>query len=75
MELNSQTDPNFQSLFKDTRMTAKAVHQALIEEKGSTDEELPSENTIGVMLNRMNDKLRSVQKAKPEKNQGDGCYL
>ena len=34
-------------------MTAKAVHQALIEEKGYTDEELPSENTIGVMLNRM----------------------
>ena len=59
--------PQFQSLYKDIRMTAKAVHQALIEEKGSTDEELPSENTIGVMLNRMNDKLRRVQKAKPEK--------
>ena len=48
-------------------MTARAVHQTLIEEKGSTDEELPSENTIGVMLNRMNDKLRRVQKAKSEK--------
>ena len=49
-------------------MTARAVHQVLIEEKGSTDEELPSENTIGVILNRMNDKLRLVQKTKPEKN-------
>ena len=67
--------PNCQSLFKDTRMTARVVHQALIEEKNSTDEKLPSKNTIGVMLNRMNDKLRRVQKAKPEKNQGDGCYL
>ena len=53
VEPNSQIAPNFQSLFKDTRMTAKAVHQALIEEKGYTDEELPSENTIGVMLNCM----------------------
>ena len=49
-------------------MTARAVHQVLIEEKGFTDEELPSENTIGVILNRMNDKLRLVQKTKPEKN-------
>jgi len=62
------SDPKFQCLFKDTRMTARAVHQVLIEEKGSTDEELPSENTIGVILNRMNDKLRLVQKTKPEKN-------
>ena len=38
----------------------------MIEEKGSTDEELPSENTIGMMPNRMNDKLRPVQKTKPE---------
>ena len=75
MEPNSQTAPNVQSLFKDTRMTARAAHQAPIEEKDYTDEELPSENTIGVMLNRMNDKLRRVQKAKPEKNQGGGCYL
>ena len=49
-------------------MTARAVHQVLIEEKGFTDEELPSENTIGVILNRMNDKLRPVKKTKPEKN-------
>jgi len=66
MEQSSQTGTNFQSLFKDTRMTAKAVHQAMIEEKGSTDEELLSENTIGMMLNRMNDKLRPVEKTKPE---------
>ena len=60
MKPNSQTDSNFQSLFKDTRTTAKAVHQVLIKEKRSTDKELPSENTIGVMLNRMNDMLRPV---------------
>ena len=66
MEQNSQTDPNVQSLFKDTRMTARAVHQSRIEKKGSTDEKLPNENTIRVMLNRMNDKLRWVQKTKSE---------
>ena len=47
-------------------MTARALHQSLIEKKGSTDEELPNEKTIGVMLNRMNDNLRPVQKTKPE---------
>ena len=62
------SDSKFQCLFKDTRITARAVHQVLIKEKGFKDEELPSENTIGVILNRMNDKLRPVKKTKPEKN-------
>ena len=41
VEPNSQTDPNVQSLFKDIRMTAMAVHQTPIEEKGYTDEGCP----------------------------------
>jgi len=34
VEPDSQTDPKFQTLFKYTRMTAKAVRQALIDKKG-----------------------------------------
>lgn len=64
---HSQTDPKFQSLFKYTRVTAKAVRKMLIEHKGYTSEELPHENTIGNMLNRLGYKLRRVQKAKPQK--------
>jgi hypothetical protein len=66
-EPESQTDPKFQSPFMYTRMTAKAVRQALIDRKGWTDEGLPHVNTIGEILNRLGYKLRRVQKAKPLK--------
>lgn len=63
----SQQDPKFQSPFLYTRMTAAAARQALIEQQDWTDEELPHVNTIGAILNRLNFKLRRVQKAKPLK--------
>jgi hypothetical protein len=63
----SQTDPKFQSPFQYTRMTAKAMRQALIDDKGWTDQELPCENTIGNILNRLGYRLRGVLKAKPIK--------
>jgi Rhodopirellula transposase DDE domain len=66
-EPESQTDPKFQSPFRYTRMTAKAMRRALIDQKGWTDEELPHVNTIGEILNRLGLKLRRVQKAKPLK--------
>lgn len=66
-EPESQTDPKFQSPFLYTRMTAKAVRRALIDQKGWTDENLPHVNTIGEILNRLGIKLRPVQKAKPLK--------
>ena len=49
------------------RMTAKAMRKALIQQHGWSDEQLPHENTIGVILNRLGYKLRRVQKAKPLK--------
>lgn len=64
---DSQQDPKFKAPFLYCRMTASAMRKALIERKGWTDEELPHENTIGVILNRLGFKLRSVQKAKPLK--------
>src|SRR4051812_16903849 len=63
----SQADPKSQSPFLYTRMTARAVRQALIDQKGWTDEGLPHVNTIGEILNRLGYKLRRVQKAKPLK--------
>ena len=68
VEPHSQTDPKFQGLFKYLRLTAKAVRQMLIENQHYTSEELPHENTIGCMLNRMGYKMRRVLKAKPKKN-------
>ena len=66
-EPESQVDPKFQSPFKYTRMTAKAMRKALIEKKGWNDEDLPCENTIGNILNRLGYRLRRVQKARPVK--------
>ena len=66
-EPESQVDPKFQSKFKYTRITAKAMRKALIEEKRWLDEELPCENTIGNIMNRLGYRLRRVQKARPIK--------
>ena len=63
----SQVDPKFQSPFRYTRMTAKAMRQALIDQKSWQDGQLPCENTIGNSLNRLGYRLRRVQKAKPVK--------
>jgi len=63
----SQVDPKFQSAFAYTRMTAAAVRKALIEDKGYDDESLPGERTIRRILNRLDYRLRRVQKTKPLK--------
>jgi hypothetical protein len=47
----SQTDPTFKTTRLYTRLTAKEVHKQLILQKGYTDEELPTEETIRVKLN------------------------
>lgn len=64
---HSQVDPKFQSPFRYTRMTAKAMRQALIDQKSWEDGHLPCEHTIGNILNRLGDRWRRVQKAKPVK--------
>ncbi len=67
VEPNAQADPEFRSPFAYTRMTAKALRQALIDGKGYTEEELPTERTISNIANRLGYKLRRVQKTKPIK--------
>jgi hypothetical protein len=66
-EPESQIDPKFQTEFKYTRITAKAMRKALISKKGWKHEDLPCEKTIGNILNRLNFRLRRVQKSKPLK--------
>ena len=66
-EPQTQADPALKGSLTYTRITAASVRKALCEEKGYTDEELPSKNTVGAMLNRMGYNLKRVQKAKPVK--------
>jgi hypothetical protein len=63
----SQADPKFPSTFAFTRISARAVREALKEEKGDQDEQLPSRQTIGDILNRMGYSLKKTQKIKPLK--------
>lgn len=64
---HSQADPQMKNTFAYTRITAGAVHKALIEEKGYSEEQLPTVRTISAILNRLNYRLRKVQKTKPQK--------
>ena len=67
VEPRSQADPALKSSLVYTRITAKAVRQALIDEKGYDSAELPSTDTIGNILNRLGYNLKRVQKTKPVK--------
>jgi len=64
---NSQTHPTFETTFRYTRMTAKSVIEALVQEKGYTKEELPALSTMRELLGKMGYRLRRVQKTKPQK--------
>jgi Rhodopirellula transposase DDE domain len=67
VEGQAQVDPKFQSTFLYSRISAKAVREALIEQKGYEEEELPTRQTIGEILNRLGYRLKKTQKTKPWK--------
>jgi hypothetical protein len=58
VEEQSQADPKFRTTFQYSRLSAQAVRDALIREKGYTDEELPTRQTIGTILNRLGYRLK-----------------
>jgi hypothetical protein len=58
----SQADPQLRTTFYYSRVSAQAVRDALIEEKGYADEALPTRQTIGTMLNRMGYRLKKRKK-------------
>jgi Rhodopirellula transposase DDE domain len=55
-------DPKFQTTFQYLKVSAQAVRDQLMLEKGYQDEELPSRQTIGEILNRMGYRLRKHSK-------------
>lgn len=68
VDSQSQTDPTFRTSRLYTRLSAAEVRRQLIEQKGYTDEALPSRATINAKLNAMGYRLRAVQKSRPQKN-------
>ena len=67
VEPRTQADPEMKSTRRYTNMTAAEVRRALIDEKGYRDEELPSERTFRAILNRLDYRLKRIQKSKPLK--------
>lgn len=58
----SQADPKLKSSFRYTKISARAVREALISKKGYSEKELPCRQTIGDILNRMGYRLKKHKK-------------
>jgi hypothetical protein len=63
----SQADPQFRTTRLYTRLTAAEVRRQLIAQRGYTDAELPTVQTIGAKLNALGYTLRAVAKTQPQK--------
>lgn len=59
---DAQVDPTFGSEFRYLKVSARAVRDALITQKGYNDEVLPSRQAIGRLLNRLGYRLRKPSK-------------
>jgi Rhodopirellula transposase DDE domain len=66
VEPHTDADPQLKSLRRHTNLSAAEVREALIA-KGHPQKELPSERTLRDILNRMNYRLKRIQKGKPLK--------
>jgi hypothetical protein len=66
VEPQAQADPKFQTPFAFTRITAKAVRDAL-QAVPELKDSVPCRQTVGQLLNRIGYRLRRVLKARPEK--------
>lgn len=67
VDSQSQADPDFRSRRLYTRLSAAEVRRQLIAQRGYTDAELPTEETIRVKLNALGYTLTRVAKTRPQK--------
>jgi len=68
MEPHSESESSLRTTLLYTNMTAKTVHEALVQ-KGWSEDSLPSVRTISNLLNRQDYRLRTVAKSKVQKKQ------
>lgn len=67
IDTQSQTDPSFKTTKLYTRLTVKEVRRQLVKEKGYSEEELPSNQTLNTKINALGYTLRKVRKVRPLK--------
>lgn len=65
VDAQAQADSKFQSTFTYSRISARAVREALIEQRGYPDEVLPTRQTIGDILNRLGYRLKKHKRQNP----------
>jgi len=70
VEPHTQSDPELKTERLYTNLSAAEVRGALLE-RGYSEEEVPSERTLRDILNRMNYRLKRIQKGKPLKKTKD----
>lgn len=68
VDRQSQADPQFRSQRLYTRLTATEVRRQLIAQKGYSDTELPTAETIAAKLNAMGYYPQKVAKSRPKKS-------
>ena len=66
VEPRTQADPELKSSRRYTNMSAKEVREALVS-TGYAETDLPKDRTMRDILNRLNYRLKRIQKAKPLK--------
>lgn len=67
VDSQSQTDPQFRTNRLYTRLSAAEVRRQLIAQKGYTDAQLPTTETIGAKLNALGYFPKKVAKTQPQK--------
>ncbi len=68
VDAQSQADPQFKTARLYTRLSAAEVRRQLIAQKGYTEAQLPTIQTITTKLNELGYHLRTVAKTQPQKN-------
>jgi hypothetical protein len=68
VDSQSQTDPQFRTNRLYTRLTAAEVRRQLIAQKGYSDQQLPTAETIGAKLNALGYYPQKVAKSQPKKS-------
>lgn len=66
VEPHTHTDPELKTDRRYTNLSAREVREALLE-RGYSEDDVPSERTLRDILNRMNYRMKRIQKAKPLK--------
>jgi hypothetical protein len=67
VEPHTQADPELKTARRYSNLSAAEVLEALQAKKGYAPEDLPSQRTMRDILNRMNYRLKRIQKGKPLK--------